>query len=108
MAAYRAALAEVGASDPEAFLADATEYLEAAGHIVIAWMWLEQLLALGSRLGDASTGGADAAEASDAFAAGKLRAARFFLRRELPIVDAKLDLLASGDRTTLDMRDDWF
>ena len=39
---------------------------------------------------------------------GKLRAARFFLRRELPIVDAKLDLLASGDRTTLDMRDDWF
>ena len=102
------ALAEVGASDPEAFLADATEYLEATGHIVIAWMWLEQLLALGSRLGDASTGGADAAEASDAFAAGKLRAARFFLRRELPIVDAKLDLLASGDRTTLDMRDDWF
>ncbi len=91
----------MGASDPEAFLADATEYLEAAGHIVIAWMWLEQLLALGARVGEASEG-------SDAFAAGKLGAARYFLRRELPIVDAKLDLLASGDRTTLDMRDDWF
>ena len=95
------ALAGVGASDPEAFLADATEYLEATGHIVIAWMWLEQLLALGSRVDEA-------AEGSDAFAAGKLQAARYFLRRELPIVDAKLDLLASGDRTTLDMRDDWF
>ncbi|WP_291082855.1 acyl-CoA dehydrogenase, partial [Dietzia sp. UBA5065] len=40
------ALAAVGATDPEAFLADATEYLEAAGHVVIAWIWLEQVLAL--------------------------------------------------------------
>ena len=92
------ALAEVGASDPEAFLADATEYLEAAGHVVIAWIWVEQVLALGARTGDEG----------DAFAAGKLRAAEYFLRRELPIVDAKFDLLAAGDRTTLDMRDDWF
>ena len=97
------ALAEVGASDPEAFLADATEYLEATGHIVIAWIWLEQVLALGDRL----TGGADGGPA-DPFAAGKLQAARYFLGRELPTVDAKLELLASGDRTTLDMRDDWF
>ena len=93
-------LAEVGATDPEAFLADATEYLEATGHVVIAWIWIEQLLALGDRV----AGGAGA----DAFAAGKLKAAEYFLRRELPIVDAKFDLLAAGDRTTLDMRDDWF
>ena len=92
------ALAEVGATDPEAFLADATEYLEAAGHVVIAWIWVEQVLALGARTGDEG----------DAFAAGKLRAAEYFLRRELPIVDAKFDLLAAGDRTTVDMRDDWF
>ena len=92
------ALAEVGATDPEAFLADATEYLEAAGHVVIAWIWVEQVMALGARTGDED----------DAFAAGKLRAAEYFLRRELPIVDAKFDLLAAGDRTTLDMRDDWF
>ena len=97
-------LATVGASDPEAFLADATEYLEATGHIVIAWMWLEQVLALGYRgAGDGSGGGS-----TDAFAAGKWQAARYFIRRELPIVDAKFDLLAAGDRTTLDMRDDWF
>ena len=92
------ALAEVGATDPEAFLADATEYLEAAGHVVIAWIWVEQVMALGARTDDED----------DAFAAGKLRAAEYFLRRELPIVDAKFDLLAAGDRTTLDMRDDWF
>jgi len=92
------ALAEVGATDPEAFLADATEYLEAAGHVVIAWIWVEQVMALGARTDDEG----------DAFAAGKLRAAEYFLRRELPIVDAKFDLLAAGDRTTVDMRDDWF
>ena len=92
------ALAELGASDPEAFLADATEYLEATGHVVIAWIWIEQVLALGTRTGDEA----------DAFAAGKLQAATYFLRRELPIVDAKFDLLAAGDRTTIDMRDDWF
>ena len=68
--------------------------------MVIAWIWIEQLLALGDRV----AGGAGA----DAFAAGKLKAAEYFLRRELPIVDAKFDLLAAGDRTTLDMRDDWF
>ena len=89
-----AMLAETGATDPEAMLADASVYLEAAGHIVIAWIWLEQLLALGGR--------------DDAFAAGKIQAARYFLRRELPTVDARLDLLASGDRTTLDMDPDWF
>ena len=116
------ALAEVGATDPETFLADATEYLEATGHVVIAWIWVEQLLALGDRVGGAagagdSAGAADGAGAgagdsagagADAFAAGKVKAAEFFLRRELPIVDAKFDLLASGDRTTLDMRDEWF
>ena len=45
---------------------------------------------------------------ADGFAAGKRQAAAYFLRRELPVVDAKFDLLAAGDRTTLDMRDDWF
>ncbi|MFL0578779.1 acyl-CoA dehydrogenase [Dietzia sp. 179-F 9C3 NHS] len=91
-------LVGLGASDPVAMLANATAYLEATGHVVIAWMWLEQVLALGPRLEDSS----------DAFAAGKLQAARYFLRWELPTVDAQLDLLASGDRTTLDMDPDWF
>lgn len=93
-----ARLAEVGAADPVAMLADATAYLEAAGHVVIAWIWIEQLLALGARVDDAS----------DTFAAGKRQAARYFLRRELPTVDARFDLLASGDRTTLDMDPAWF
>ena len=117
------ALAAVGATDPEAFLADATAYLEATGHIVIAWIWIEQVLALGARIpaGGSPEAGDDSRDAGnrshdvdddndddDPFAAGKLQAATYFLRRELPTVDARLDLLASGDRTTLDMREEWF
>jgi len=83
-----------GLGDPERTMANATVYLEAAGHVVIAWMWLEQLVAVGDRAGD--------------FYDGKRAAARYFLRWELPKVAPMLDLLASGDTTTLEMRDAWF
>ena len=35
-----------GLGDPDRTLANATVYLEAAGHVVVAWMWLEQLVAV--------------------------------------------------------------
>ena len=83
-----------GLGDPDRMLANATVYLEAAGHVVIAWMWLEQLVAVGERTGD--------------FYDGKRAAARYFFRWELPKVAPQLDLLASGDTTTLEMSEDWF
>ena len=49
-----------------------------------------------------------AGQRDEAFYAGKRQAARFFFRRELPRVDPTLDLLDGLDRTTLDMRDEWF
>ena len=87
-------LALAGLGDPERTMANATVYLEAAGHVVVAWMWLEQLVAVGERSGD--------------FYDGKRAAARYFFRWELPKVGPMLDLLASGDTTTLEMRDAWF
>ncbi|MFI6265890.1 acyl-CoA dehydrogenase [Micromonospora sp. NPDC051006] len=90
--------------DPEVALANASLYLEAVGHVVIAWMWLEQLLAVeaaGGAGGDAASGDAD-------LHAGKRQAARYFFRYELPRTGPQFDLLASLDRTTLEMRDDWF
>ena len=80
--------------DPERTMANATVYLEAAGHVVIAWMWLEQLVAVGELAGN--------------FYDGKRAAARYFFRWELPKVAPQLDLLASGDTTTLEMREAWF
>lgn len=80
--------------DVEGALANASVYLEAVGHSVVAWMWLEQALA---------------AEGKDgAFYDGKRAAARYFFRWELPKTGPQLDLLASLDRTTLEMRSDWF
>ena len=39
---------------------------------------------------------------------GKRQAARYFFRYELPRTAPQFDLLESLDRTTLEMRDDWF
>ena len=80
--------------DPELALANSSVYLEAVGHVVVAWIWLEQLLAA-----QAGTG---------PFYNGKRQAGRWFFRWELPKVTAQLDLLASLDRTTLDMDERWF
>ncbi|MDX1872291.1 acyl-CoA dehydrogenase [Mycolicibacterium sp. 120266] len=80
--------------DLEAAMANSAVYLEAFGHIVIAWIWLEQVLAAAGKDGD--------------FYDGKRQAAQYFYRYELPKTAPQLDLLASLDRTTLDMRDSWF
>jgi alkylation response protein AidB-like acyl-CoA dehydrogenase len=100
-AALRAAAGRVGevtaalwsTGDPELALANASVYLEAVGHVVVAWLWLEQELALG--------------DADDDFARGKRQAARYFFRWELPRVGPQLDLLASLDRTALDLDERW-
>ncbi|MDR5740528.1 acyl-CoA dehydrogenase C-terminal domain-containing protein [Caballeronia sp. LZ019] len=93
------------AADASVTLANASLYLEAFGHVVMAWVWLEQAIAARQALP-----GAVAAERMDdeAFYRGKLAAAGYFFRWELPRVSAQLDFLASLDRTLLDMQDAWF
>jgi hypothetical protein len=83
-----------GSGDIEAAMANSVIYLEAFGHIVVAWMWLEQVLAAQGRSGD--------------FYDGKRQAARYFFRYELPKTAPQLDLLESLDRTTIEMHDAWF
>ncbi len=80
-------------------LANSTIYLEALGHTVVAWIWLEQLTAAGLSHADPS---------DEAFYRGKRQAARYFYLYELPKVAAQLDLLAQLDRTTVDMDPAWF
>ncbi len=83
-----------GSGDVDAALANSAVYLEAFGHIVVAWMWLEQLVAAHSHTGD--------------FYDGKRQATRYFFGYELPKTAPQLDLLESLDRTTLQMRPNWF
>ncbi|KRC54075.1 MULTISPECIES: acyl-CoA dehydrogenase [unclassified Nocardioides] len=83
-----------GLGEPETILANATAYLEAAGHLVVAWLWLEQALVAEGNEGD--------------FYDGKRQAAAYFFATELPKITPMLDLLASGDLTSLEMRESWF
>lgn len=71
----------------ECALANATAYMDAFGHTVLAWIWLEQQLA--------ATGTAALHE-------GKRAAARYFFGVELPKVGVLLDLIGRRDRTVLD------
>lgn len=80
--------------DPDLALANASIYLEAVGHTVLAWIWLEQLLVADGRAGD--------------FYAGKRQAGRYFFRYELPKTGPQFALLESLDRTTLDASANWF
>jgi alkylation response protein AidB-like acyl-CoA dehydrogenase len=89
------------AGDPNKTLANASLYLEAVGHAVVAWMWLEMGLVASIRLPSAQPDDAD-------FYRGKLQACRYFFHWELPKVQQQLELLASIDTTTLDMQDAWF
>ncbi|MBB3036715.1 acyl-CoA dehydrogenase [Hoyosella altamirensis] len=74
--------------DAAVALANATVYLEAAGHVVLAWIWLEQALTAHGKAGD--------------FYDGKRNAARFFFYWELPRTAPQFDLLENRDRTVLD------
>jgi butyryl-CoA dehydrogenase len=80
--------------DPERMLANATVYLEAFGHVLVAWIWLEQALAAHGKSGD--------------FYDGKRQACRYFFRWELPRTRPQFALLDSLDDTTLAMRDAWY
>ncbi|MBP6899554.1 MAG: acyl-CoA dehydrogenase [Burkholderiaceae bacterium] len=105
-AALAAALQQLGAATkaawstgvPEEALANATPYLQAFGHVVLAWVWLEVALAVQ---------GASAAQ-PEGFVQGKLQACRYFYAYELPKVGAWLGVVASRDATCREMQDDWF
>lgn len=82
--------------DPEAALANSAVYLEAFGHVVLAWIWLQLALAATPLAGR-----------GDAFGLGKRAAARYFFRWELPRTTPQFELLDSRDRTTADLDPAW-
>lgn len=106
-----AALAEVGRAtkaawatgNPEEALANAVPYLQAFGHTVIAWIWLDVALCAQAKLVKLAQG-AD----GDAALRGKLAACRFFYRHDLPKVAAWLQVVASRDDTCRTMDEAWF
>jgi alkylation response protein AidB-like acyl-CoA dehydrogenase len=85
----------------ELALANASLYLETAGHIVVAWIWLRQALVAVARLPSVEGGERD-------FYQGKLQACAYFFRWELPRTRRQIELLDNLDRTCFEMQDAWF
>jgi alkylation response protein AidB-like acyl-CoA dehydrogenase len=79
-------------------LANASCYLDAFGHVVVAWLWLDQALIAARNIEGSES----------AFYRGKLAACRYFYKWELPRIDRWLGLLDPVDRTVLDTAEDVF
>ena len=84
----------------EKTLANASVYLEMFGHVVMAWIWLRQAVIANQRLAEGTR--------EESFYRGKMQAAAYFFRYELPKTAQWCELLQSVDTTALDMRDEWF
>ena len=101
-----AATASIGAARAEGrvgdSLANASLYLNALGHIVVAWLWLRQARAAD----DALRQGAVTDDA--AFYRGKLAACRYFFRYELAGIRPTIALLARVDTACAEMDADMF
>ena len=97
-----AALQRVGAATqaawatgrPEEALANATPYLQAFGHLVLAWLWLDVALC--------------AERSASSLKPGKLAAMRYFFAYELPKIDAWLGVVARREAVCRTMQPDWF
>jgi len=99
--ALGAALAQVGAAtkaawateDPAQALANAVPYMQAFGHMVLAWIWLDVLLAV--------QGDTPAAQ-------GRRAAARYFYHYELPRIGAWLQVVRTRDQTCVELPEEAF
>ena len=106
--ALATALAELGATtkaawatgSPEEALANATPYLQAFGHVVLAWVWLD--VALCAQAGIEQPG------AQAALLRGKLAACTYFFHYELPRIGAWLKVVETRDATCRTMQESWF
>ena len=94
-------LGNLGQGKVNEALANSALYLNAFGHMVIGWRWLEQAIRAQQGLNAGNPADAD-------FYRGKLQAARYFLTWEVPGCAHALNLLESLDPTCLDMRNEWF
>ncbi len=97
------ALQDVGAATKSAWatanptdaLANAVPYLQAFGHTVLAWVWLDVVLAAH-------------ASSNNSARTGRLAAARFFFHYELPKIGAWLQVVRTRDLTCAELAEDAF
>jgi len=91
-----------GQQGPEAFLADATLYLEFFSHVTIGWQWLLQGIAVQRAL-QGNTGKKDFD-----FYQGKMFTLRYFFAYELPKTLGLAKRLRDDDRLTVEIKTNFF
>ncbi len=122
--------------NPTEALANATPYLQAFGHTVLAWIWLDVVLAASAQAGlpppggegwgegggmsklvahtntlspsPSTPGGGEPRTRHDAFIEGKHAAMRYFFHYELPKIDAWLAPVSARDMTCANISIDSF
>ena len=86
--------------NPDEALANATPYLQAFGHTVLAWIWLDVALCARQQL--------DAAQGAAPMHQGTLAACTYFFHYELPRIGAWLKVVETRDATCRTMDEAWF
>ncbi len=86
--------------EPGEALANAVPYMQAFGHTVLAWIWLDVALA--------SLSQPQLAMNSGAAHAGRMGATRYFYHYELPKIDAWLQVVETRDQTCADLPEEAF
>jgi len=93
-----ATLAAWATGEPGEALANAVPYMQAFGHMVLAWIWLD--VALAALASDATK--------SIASTTGRIGANRYFYHYELPKIHAWLNVVESRDLTCADLPEEAF
>jgi butyryl-CoA dehydrogenase len=93
-------LVQLAATDPEAALRHSVDYLEALSTTVVGWLWLLCAAVARERL--------EAGHPDRAHAEGKLAAADYWLRTEVPRVAQLTALCKSNEDSYARMQPDWF
>ena len=88
---------------PERTLANSFVFLDMFSRYVLSWQWLCQAVKAAQALQKGGLG-----EEDEAFYNGKLQAARYFVRWELPQTRQQAELLMSLDPTCYEMQEAWF
>ncbi len=92
--------AKGGSGDVEGMLLHSTDYLALASITVVAWLWLWQAALAEQAL--------EHTEREAPFYEGKLHAAQYWIRTELPRVSHLARLCVEGEDSYARMRDAWF
>jgi alkylation response protein AidB-like acyl-CoA dehydrogenase len=79
---------------PQEALANAVPYLQAFGHLVLAWIWLDVSASCRSEASPKQT--------------GRQAAAKYFYRYELPKIDAWLNVVGGRDMTCANLSEEAF